>query len=212
LCLNFLHSLAAKEGINNGSEACSLIIMPQIQKVVQNTLGWSTKLHSFFLYCCFNPNQYLINCCFLVCRVRASLAVKLEGATRVCPGVDGEIIRDVIRTFQRMRFFQRNQPGQRMLLNILFVLVTVRPDIGYCQGMNYVVGALMLGRLPAELGCESEAAAVQARASGATGTVGEEEDGLGQGRVSPLLCGAVSVNELGMPGKFLSPIPATCLS
>lgn len=52
---------------------------------------------------------------------------------RVSSGIDGEIMRDVIRTFQKQEFFQRYQPGQRMLLNILFTLATAHPDVGYCQ-------------------------------------------------------------------------------
>jgi hypothetical protein len=66
-------------------------------------------------------------------RVRLYLAEKLANVTRVSAGTDGEIMRDVIRTFQKQRFFQKYQPGQRMLLHILFALVAARPDVGYCQ-------------------------------------------------------------------------------
>lgn len=65
--------------------------------------------------------------------MRESLADKFAQVSRVSPGCDGEIMRDVIRTFQKQRFFQRGQPGQRMLLHILFGLAADRPDVGYCQ-------------------------------------------------------------------------------
>lgn len=65
--------------------------------------------------------------------MRNSLAEKFAQVTRVSAGCDGEIMRDVIRTFQKQRFFQRGQPGQRMLLHILFGLAATRPDVGYCQ-------------------------------------------------------------------------------
>ncbi len=65
--------------------------------------------------------------------MRESLADKFAQVSRVSAGCDGEIMRDVIRTFQKQRFFQRGQPGQRMLLHILFGLAADRPDVGYCQ-------------------------------------------------------------------------------
>ena len=70
--------------------------------------------------------------------MRESLADKFAQVSRVSPGCDGEIMRDVIRTFQKQRFFQRGQPGQRMLLHILFGLAAARPDVGYCQVMKIV--------------------------------------------------------------------------
>jgi hypothetical protein len=73
-----------------------------------------------------------------VYRIRAFLADKLANVTRVSAGSDGEIMRDVIRTFQKQKFFQRYQPGQRMLLHILFALVAARPDVGYCQVRPYL--------------------------------------------------------------------------
>jgi hypothetical protein len=45
----------------------------------------------------------------------------------------GEIMRDVGRTFPEHPIFSRNGPGETMLGNILKAIVSLRPDIGYCQ-------------------------------------------------------------------------------
>ena len=52
-----------------------------------------------------------------------------------------EIGRDLHRTFYNEKFEKGN--GRLMLKNILTALAFVRPEIGYCQGMNFIAGALV---------------------------------------------------------------------
>ena len=52
-----------------------------------------------------------------------------------------EIDRDLHRTFNIEKFVKGN--GKLMLKNILRALAFVRPEIGYCQGMNFIGGALI---------------------------------------------------------------------
>ena len=52
-----------------------------------------------------------------------------------------EIGRDMHRTFNTEKFKKGN--GKQMLENILISLGFVRPEIGYCQGMNFIGGALI---------------------------------------------------------------------
>ena len=52
-----------------------------------------------------------------------------------------EISRDISRTFYTKKFLEGN--GKTMLFNILSALAFIRPEIGYCQGMNFIVGALI---------------------------------------------------------------------
>ena len=52
-----------------------------------------------------------------------------------------EISRDISRTFYTEKFSEGN--GKTMLFNILSALAFIRPEIGYCQGMNFIVGALI---------------------------------------------------------------------
>ena len=52
-----------------------------------------------------------------------------------------EISRDISRTFYIEKFSEGN--GKTMLFNILSALAFIRPEIGYCQGMNFIVGALI---------------------------------------------------------------------
>ena len=59
----------------------------------------------------------------------------------------GEIMRDVVRTFPLHPLFQTQGPGEAMLARVLQTVVAMRPDVGYCQGMNFVAGALLLGRI-----------------------------------------------------------------
>ena len=48
---------------------------------------------------------------------------------------------DINRTFNTEIFVNGN--GKIMLKNILLSLAFIRPEIGYCQGMNFIVGALI---------------------------------------------------------------------
>ena len=52
-----------------------------------------------------------------------------------------EINRDINRTFYTEKFVEGN--GKKMLINILTALAFIRPEIGYCQGMNFIAGALI---------------------------------------------------------------------
>ena len=52
-----------------------------------------------------------------------------------------EIKRDINRTFYTEKFTKGN--GKLILINVLSALAFIRPEIGYCQGMNFIVGALI---------------------------------------------------------------------
>ena len=52
-----------------------------------------------------------------------------------------EINRDINRTFYTAKFVEGN--GKKMLINILTAIAFIRPEIGYCQGMNFIAGALI---------------------------------------------------------------------
>ena len=87
-------------------------------------------------------------------------------ATCRSTGQIGEIMRDVRRTFPAHPFFHRGSRGNRILGRVLRAFATMRPDIGYCQGMNFVVGVLILARLPIqETGGYSTGTALAAHAS-----------------------------------------------
>ena len=52
-----------------------------------------------------------------------------------------EIEKDITRTFYTEKFTQGN--GNGILQNILNSVAFIRPEIGYCQGMNFIAGALI---------------------------------------------------------------------
>ena len=52
-----------------------------------------------------------------------------------------EIKRDINRTFYTEKFTKGN--GKLILINVLSALAFIRPEIGYCQGMNFIAGALI---------------------------------------------------------------------
>jgi hypothetical protein len=52
-----------------------------------------------------------------------------------------EIGRDVDRTFHVGKF--TTEEGQQELRRVLSAIAYIRPEIGYCQGMNFVAGALL---------------------------------------------------------------------
>ena len=52
-----------------------------------------------------------------------------------------EINRDINRTFYTEKFVEGN--GKKMLIDILTAIAFIRPEIGYCQGMNFIAGALI---------------------------------------------------------------------
>ncbi|KAL7684608.1 putative Rab-GTPase-TBC domain-containing protein [Plasmopara halstedii] len=65
-------------------------------------------------------------------------------------GVEGEIDRDIERTFPNDRFFSDDGDGKRLLGNVLKAVALYADDVGYCQGMNYVVASLLLVMKDAE--------------------------------------------------------------
>jgi len=68
------------------------------------------------------------------------------------PGLQGEIARDVRRTFPRHRLFQGNDGlGQRILFNVLSALASHSPSVGYCQGMNFVVAVMLCVAMDLEI-------------------------------------------------------------
>ena len=52
-----------------------------------------------------------------------------------------EINRDLYRTFHEGKF--NTQEGQDELGRVLTAIAYIRPEIGYCQGMNFVAGGLL---------------------------------------------------------------------
>ncbi|KAK8789798.1 hypothetical protein WA158_006578 [Blastocystis sp. Blastoise] len=60
-------------------------------------------------------------------------------------GIYGEISRDIGRTFPLHPLFRDEKGiGQQMLKNVLLVSSEYVNSIGYCQGMNFVAGALLI--------------------------------------------------------------------
>ncbi|XP_050228010.1 uncharacterized protein LOC126677439 [Mercurialis annua] len=58
---------------------------------------------------------------------------------------EGDIIRDISRTFPSHVFFQQiHGPGQRSLYNVLKAYSVYDRDVGYVQGMGFVAGLLLL--------------------------------------------------------------------
>ncbi|TDH67198.1 hypothetical protein CCR75_002148 [Bremia lactucae] len=67
-----------------------------------------------------------------------------DTATLESTGVEGEIDRDIERTFPANAFYTKHGDGKRQLGNVLKAITSYAHDVGYCQGMNYVVAALLL--------------------------------------------------------------------
>ena len=54
-----------------------------------------------------------------------------------------QIKRDLNRSFPDCSFFAENAPGQLMLERVLISICKYDPTIGYVQGMNFIMGALL---------------------------------------------------------------------
>ena len=54
-----------------------------------------------------------------------------------------QIKRDLNRTFPHSSFYSDAGPGQEQLERILVTFLKYDPKIGYVQGMNFIVGALL---------------------------------------------------------------------
>ena len=75
---------------------------------------------------------------------RDDAAVDAGGAARLGDkGTEGEIKRDVRRTFGKRPFFQEGGAGRDALADVLVALAVASPETSYCQGMNLVCGALL---------------------------------------------------------------------
>lgn len=112
-------------------------------------------------------------------------------------GTEGEILRDVTRTFPDHELFQ--QKGQDMLANVLRAVSVYVPGVNYCQGMNYVAAMLLL-EASASNDDENGGSFRNRRRS----AVSEEEEELNRELVAfALLCGFVcnlDMRELWRPG------------
>lgn len=66
------------------------------------------------------------------------------------PGVIAdEILRDICRTFPNQAFFQSSK-GQKKLFYIMHAYSKYDPEVGYCQGMSFIAGLLLLSLEPAD--------------------------------------------------------------
>ncbi len=70
-----------------------------------------------------------------------NLSNKEENTDKRLKKIYGEIERDINRTFYTDIFTKGN--GNNILRNILTSVAFIRPEIGYCQGMNFIAGALI---------------------------------------------------------------------
>jgi len=62
------------------------------------------------------------------------------------------IQKDLARTFPTIEMFKETEgPGQKGVLNILRAYSVFDEEIGYCQGMSFIVGLLLMNIKNAEL-------------------------------------------------------------
>lgn len=58
---------------------------------------------------------------------------------------EGDIIRDINRTFPKHVLYRDRQGlGQNQLLNVLRAYSVFNPEVGYCQGMGFICGLLLM--------------------------------------------------------------------
>jgi hypothetical protein len=55
-----------------------------------------------------------------------------------------QITRDLSRTFPSIEYFQEGGGGQDALFNVVKAYSLYDPEVGYCQGLSFVVGPLLL--------------------------------------------------------------------
>jgi len=53
------------------------------------------------------------------------------------------IVRDLTRTFPKLEYFQK-QENQQALYNVVKAYSLYDPEVGYCQGISFIVGPLLL--------------------------------------------------------------------
>jgi len=66
---------------------------------------------------------------------------ELDNPDRIFLKTSNEIKKDLNRTFNDGKL--KTEEGQEELKRVLLALAYIRPEIGYCQGMNFVAGALL---------------------------------------------------------------------
>jgi len=91
--------------------------------------------------------------------LRGTVWPRLAGSDHLCKAAPGRyaelltlpapmeevIMRDINRTFPTHVFFRElDGMGQRALLNVLKAYSVHNPDVGYCQGMGFIAGFLLL--------------------------------------------------------------------
>jgi hypothetical protein len=54
------------------------------------------------------------------------------------------ILRDLPRTFPKHDYFEKDGPGQQALFNVVKAYSLYDTDVGYCQGLAFIVGPLLL--------------------------------------------------------------------
>jgi hypothetical protein len=58
-----------------------------------------------------------------------------------------DIVKDLDRTFPTTKYFdeaKRGEIGMQALKNVLQAYSVYKPDVGYCQSMNFVVGFMLM--------------------------------------------------------------------
>ncbi|OMJ07076.1 GTPase-activating protein GYP5 [Smittium culicis] len=66
---------------------------------------------------------------------------------------DKQIVRDLVRTFPDHSFFKKDGSGQSSLFNILHSYSIYDPGLGYCQGLAFIAGPLLLNMPEEEAFC-----------------------------------------------------------
>ncbi|KAG0027098.1 GTPase-activating protein [Podila clonocystis] len=64
-----------------------------------------------------------------------------------------QILRDMSRTFPNHDYFQEESAGQEALFNVVKAYSLYDPEVGYCQGLSFVVGPLLLNMPDEEAFC-----------------------------------------------------------
>lgn len=79
---------------------------------------------------------------FRIRRESRGLEVSFESRLDAMLSNHEEILRDISRTFPKLKEFQVYE-NQNKMVEVLFKISYALPDVGYCQGMNYLVGIFL---------------------------------------------------------------------
>lgn len=79
---------------------------------------------------------------FRVRRESRGLGVSFESQLEAKLSNHEEILRDILRTFPKLKEFQVFE-NQNKMVEVLFKISYALPEVGYCQGMNYLVGIFL---------------------------------------------------------------------